>query len=44
MLQNGNVLFSHIRGAREVTMEKKGVWEYSSPEGSEVHGCQPLPD
>jgi hypothetical protein len=44
MLKNGNVLFSHIRGAREVTMEKKVVWEYSSPEGSEVHGCQPLPD
>jgi hypothetical protein len=44
MLKNGNVLFSHIRGAREVTMQKKVVWEYSSPEGSEVHGCQPLPD
>ena len=44
MLKNGNVLFSHIRGAREVTMQKKVVWEYSSPEGTEVHGCQPLPD
>jgi len=44
MLANGNILFSHLRGAREVTVEKKVVWEYESPEGTEVHGCQPLPD
>jgi FAD dependent oxidoreductase len=44
MLSTGNVLFSHVRGAREVTMAKKIVWEYTSPEGTEVHGCQPLPD
>jgi hypothetical protein len=25
-------------------MEKKVVWQYESPEGTEVHGCQPLPD
>lgn len=43
MLANGNVLFSHIRGAREVTMDKKIAWQYESPEGTEVHGCQPLP-
>lgn len=44
LLKNGNILFSHIRGAQEVTLEKKIVWEYRSPEGTEVHGCQPLPD
>jgi hypothetical protein len=44
MLANGHILFSHLHGAREVTMEKKIVWEYASPEGTEVHGCQPLPD
>ncbi|GAA5143718.1 hypothetical protein GCM10023213_32230 [Prosthecobacter algae] len=44
MLANGNILFSHLRGAREVTMEKKIVWEYTSPKGTEVHGCQPLPE
>ncbi len=43
MLANGNVLFSHLRGAREVTMQRKTVWEYTSPPGTEVHGCQPLP-
>jgi len=44
MLANGNVLFSHLRGAREVGPDKKMAWEYSSPEGTEVQGCQPLPD
>jgi hypothetical protein len=44
MLANGNVLFSHVRGAREVTRGHEVVWHYESPEGTEVHGCQPLPD
>lgn len=44
MLASGNVLFSHLRGAREVSPDKKVVWEYGSPEGTEVHGCQPLSD
>ncbi len=43
MLANGNVLFSHLRGAREVNMDHQTAWEYTSPEGTEVHGCQPLP-
>ena len=44
MLANGNVLFSHLRGAREVTRAHEVVWQYESPAGTEVHGCQPLPD
>jgi hypothetical protein len=44
MLKNGNILFSHVRGAREVTPDKRIVWEYRSPDKTEVHGCQPLPD
>ncbi len=44
MLANGNVLFSHARGAREVTLDHKVVWSYRAPEKTEVHGCQPLPD
>lgn len=42
LLPNGNYLVSHVRGAREVTREKQIVWEYASPEGTEVHSCQPL--
>jgi hypothetical protein len=44
MLANGNVLFSHLRGAREVTLKHEVVWSYSAPEKTEVHGCQPLSD
>ena len=44
MLPNGNVLFSQITGAVEVTMEKKVVWEYKAPAKALVHSCQPLPD
>ena len=44
LLASGNVLLSHDRGAKEVTPDKKVVWEYRSPDGSEVHTCQPLPD
>jgi len=43
-LPNGNYLVSHVRGAWEVTPEKQTVWRYDSPEGTEVHTCQPLPD
>lgn len=44
LLPNGNVLLSHDRGAKEVTPDKQVVWEYRSPDGSEVHTCQPLED
>ena len=46
LLPNGNYLFSHTRGAKEVTpdAQKKTVWEYVAPAGTEVHTCQPLPD
>jgi outer membrane protein assembly factor BamB len=44
VLANGNVLFSHVKGAMEVTREKQVVWEYKTAEANEVHSCQPLPD
>jgi hypothetical protein len=49
MLPNGNVLLAYktpqgVRsGAREVTLAKQTVWEYTAPAGSEVHGVQLLP-
>ncbi|NQT14028.1 MAG: hypothetical protein HQ582_14840, partial [Planctomycetes bacterium] len=45
MLDNGNILMSFTgerRGAREVTPDKKIVWEYHT--SSEVWGCQRLPN
>ena len=45
MLDNGNILMSFTgkkRGAREVTPDKKIIWEYDT--SSEVWGCQRLSD
>lgn len=44
LLPNGNILFSHAEGAKEVTKDKQVVWEYQAPKGAEVHAAQPLPD
>ena len=44
MLPNGNVLFSHSTGAKEVTMKKEVVWEYKGSAGVEIHSAQPLAD
>ena len=44
VLPSGNILFSHVGGATEVTRDKKVVWDYKVPGTSEVHACQPLPD
>jgi len=45
LLESGNILMSFTgekRGAREVTPDKRVVWEYTT--NSEVWGCQRLPD
>ncbi len=42
VLPNGNMLFVTGHGAKEVTPDKKVVWEYNTP--SEVYGCQRLPN
>jgi hypothetical protein len=43
-LANGNYLFCYRTGAREMTPDKKIIWEYKAPEKVEVHSCQPLAD
>ena len=43
-MANGNILFSYLTGAKEVTPDKKVVWEYTVEKGNEVHACQPLGD
>lgn len=44
MLPNGNFLLTYVRGVQEVTRKKEVVWEYKSPDGTEIHNCQPLPN
>ncbi len=42
LLSNGNVLFTRMQYIAEVTPEKKVVWRYDAPDGTEIHGCQPI--
>jgi hypothetical protein len=44
LLPNGNVVFSFVKGVREVTPTKATVWEYLVPSGAEAQSCQPLPN
>jgi hypothetical protein len=42
MLTNGNILFAHQFGITEITPDKKVVWNYDAPEGTETHTAQPI--
>jgi hypothetical protein len=42
MLSNGNILFAHQFGITEITPEKKVVWAYDAPAGTEVHTATPI--
>jgi hypothetical protein len=42
MLSNGNILFTRMQYIAEVTPEKKVVWRYDAPAGTEIHTCQPI--
>ena len=42
LLAGGHIVFAHRYGVREVTRDKKTVWEYNAPRGAEIHSCQPL--
>jgi hypothetical protein len=42
MLSNGNILFSRMSYAEEVTPQKKVVWHLESPKGTEIHTVQPV--
>src|ERR1035438_8828044 len=42
MLSNGNILFAHQFGVTLITPDKKVVWNYDCPAGTEVHTAQPI--
>ena len=42
MLSNGNVLFTRMQYVAEVTPDKRVVWRYDAPAGSEIHTAQPI--
>jgi len=42
MLSNGNILFSRQFGASEITPDKRIVWNYDGPAGTEIHTTFPV--
>lgn len=42
LLSNRNVLFAHQYGVTEITAEKKVVWNYDAPPGTEIHTAQAI--
>lgn len=45
LLPNGNILFAHVDGARELTLDHQVVWEYkTTTAGVECQAAQPLPN
>jgi outer membrane protein assembly factor BamB len=42
LLSTGNVLFARQFGVTEITADKKVVWNYDAPPGTEIHTAQPI--
>ena len=42
LLSNGNVVFSRMSGAGMVSPDKKVLWDYPAPHGTEIHSCQSI--
>lgn len=42
MLSNGNIVYACMSGAGIITPEKKIIWHFKCPEGTETHSCQPI--
>jgi hypothetical protein len=42
LLPSGNIIYSHMSGASEVSPDKKLVWDYVAPPGTEVHSVQAI--
>ena len=42
MLTNGNIVFARMSGAGEITPDKKLIWDYPAPPGTEIHSIQPI--
>jgi hypothetical protein len=42
MRANGNIVFCRKTGASEVTPDKKIIWNYDAPKGTEIHSVEPI--
>jgi hypothetical protein len=42
LLSNGHILYTRQHSVEEITPQKKVVWHYDAPKGTEIHSAQPI--
>ena len=42
MLPSGNIVYACMSGAGIITPDRKFIWEFTCPPGTETHSCQPI--
>lgn len=42
LMSSGNIVFAHQFGVTVITPDKKVIWKYDAPPGSEIHTAQPI--
>lgn len=42
MLPDGNIVYAKMSGAGIITPEKKVIWKFDCPKGTETHSCEPI--
>ncbi len=42
MLSNGNILFAHQYGVTLIAPDKRVLWNFDAPQGTEIHTAQPI--
>jgi outer membrane protein assembly factor BamB len=42
LLSNGNILFAHQFGVTLITQDKRVLWNFDAPQGTEIHTAQPI--
>ena len=42
MLPNGNIVYAQMSGAGIITPDKKIIWKFDCPKGTETHSCEPI--
>ena len=42
LMSNGDIVFAHQFGVTKISKDKKVLWNYDAPAGSEIHTAQPI--
>ena len=42
MLPTGNIVYAKMSGAGLMTPDKKIIWKFDCPKGTETHSCEPI--